>query len=193
MHRDFYAQECGFSASTQFHIYGSICAGRLICACGTSDRAAARQLAPRIEPPSALAFGSGDTHGHYPASLLLWPHPTPADAFTSQASQVRDATFQTRSASLPLRLGSLEPRAPLARRLCPSMPRHAFRAANRLRRFFSASRNRTRWPHGFRISRLNGKGSRTLLQLCFAKLLATLVGEPDALRRRCIALRLIRL
>ena len=27
------------------HIYASICAGRLICACGTSDRAAARQLA----------------------------------------------------------------------------------------------------------------------------------------------------
>ena len=45
MHRDFYAQECGFSASTRFRIYGSICDGRLICACGTSDRATARQLA----------------------------------------------------------------------------------------------------------------------------------------------------
>ena len=45
VHRDFYAQEYGFSASPRFHIYASICAGRLICACGTSDRASARQLA----------------------------------------------------------------------------------------------------------------------------------------------------
>ena len=28
VHRDFYAQECGFSASPRFHIYASICAGR---------------------------------------------------------------------------------------------------------------------------------------------------------------------
>ncbi len=59
VHRDFYAQECGFSASPRFHIYASICAGRLICACGTSDRAAARQLA-RPAPrrlPSALRRG----------------------------------------------------------------------------------------------------------------------------------------
>jgi len=116
------------------------------------------------------------------------------NAFAPQTSQVPGVTFQTCSASLPLRLGSLEPRAPLARRLCPSMPRHAFHAANRLRRFFSASRALTRWPHGMlELTGLNSKGSRTLLQLCFAKLLATLVGEPDALRRRCIALRLIRL
>ena len=85
-------------------------------------------------------------HGHCPASTLLWPRPTPADAFTPQASQVPDATFQTRR---------------------PSMPRHAFCAANRLRRFFSASRRMTRWPHGvLTITRLNGKGSLALRLTC---------------------------
>ena len=60
-------------------------------------------------------------HGHCPASTLLWPRPTSAVAFAPQTSQVPDATFQTRR---------------------PSMPRHAFLAANRLRRFFSASLRR---------------------------------------------------
>ena len=85
-------------------------------------------------------------HGHCPASTLLWPRPTPADAFAPQVSQVPDATFQTRR---------------------PSMPRHAFCAANRLRRFFSASRRMTRWPHGvLTITRLNGKGSLALRLAC---------------------------
>ena len=85
-------------------------------------------------------------HGHCPASTLLWPRPTSAVAFAPQTSQVPDATFQTRR---------------------PSMPRHAFHAANRLRRFFSASRRMTRWPHGvLTITRLNGKGSLALRLTC---------------------------
>ena len=86
------------------------------------------------------------THGHCPASSLLRVRPTPADAFAPQVSQVPDATFQTRR---------------------PSMPRHAFRAANRLRRFFSASRSMTRWPHGvLGLTRLNSKGSLALRLTC---------------------------
>ena len=85
-------------------------------------------------------------HGHCPASTLLWPRPTSADTFAPQTSQVPDATFQTRR---------------------PSMPRHAFRAANRVRRFFSASRSMTRWPHGvLELSRRNSEGSLALLLTC---------------------------
>ena len=86
-------------------------------------------------------------HGHYPlhryyGSIRLLP-PLLAQG---QVSQVPDATFQTRR---------------------PSMPRHAFCAANRLRRFFSASRRMTRWPHGvLTITRLNGKGSLALRLTC---------------------------
>ena len=99
-------------------------------------------------------------------------------AFAPQTSQVHNATFQTRSASLSLRLGSLKSRAPLARRLRPSMPRHAFRAANRLRRFFSASRILRRWPHGsLGVTRLNGKGSLTLRLTCLSDRAST-VGSP---------------
>ena len=101
-----------------------------------------RPFAPLLGHRFATRGRSGDTRGHCPAralavgfavpaapslraialrriSPLLWARPTPADAFAPQVSQVPDATFQTRR---------------------PSMPRHAFRAANRIRRFFSASR-----------------------------------------------------
>ena len=78
-------------------------------------------------------------------------------AFAPQTSQVHNATFQTRR---------------------PSMPRHAFRAANRLRRFFSASRILRRWPHGsLGVTRLNGKGSLTLRLTCLSDRAST-VGSP---------------
>ena len=78
-------------------------------------------------------------------------------AFAPQVSQVPDATFQTRR---------------------PSMPRHAFHAANRLRRFFSASRILRRWPHGsLGVTRLNGKGSLTLRLTCLSDRAST-VGSP---------------
>ena len=70
VHRDFYAQECGFSASPRFHIYASICAGRLICACGTSDRAAARQLALAVARVGALN-SRAPLRGGYPARAPL--------------------------------------------------------------------------------------------------------------------------
>ena len=68
------------------------------------------------------------------------------NAFAPQTSQVPNAAFQTRR---------------------PSLPRHAFRAANRLRHIFSASRFMTRWPHGvFEITRRNDKGSLALRLTC---------------------------
>ena len=59
-----------FLASTRFHIYASICAGRLICACGTSDRAAARQLALAVARVGALK-SRAPLRGGYPARAPL--------------------------------------------------------------------------------------------------------------------------
>ena len=101
---------------------------------------------PHLIETFPFARRTPSLRGHCPASPLLWVRPTPADAFAPQVSQVPDAAFQTRR---------------------PSMPRHAFRAANRIRRFFSASRSMTRWPHGvLELTGLNGKGSLALRLTC---------------------------
>ena len=58
------------------------------------------------------------------------------------------------------------------------MPRHAFRAANRIRHFFSASRKMRRWPHG--LLEVTRRNSRDSLALRLARLYgkAPAVGSP---------------
>ena len=85
-------------------VFRHYCSRHLICIVPFTRRGPSH---PSSDIASQCSLRSGDTHGHYPASLLLWPHPTPRFAFaTARPPKFPCRTFEAR------------------RHLCPAAPSH---------------------------------------------------------------------